>query len=110
MKNVEITQVLDIERHKKTTLTKYFETNKVNHEAWEISYADFPGSFTWNNMVKKWAKRCKGVAVRRFYFVSPTSGERYFLWTLLTIVKVPCLLKTFEPSTVVFIRHSKLLP
>jgi hypothetical protein len=85
--NVGIAQVLDIERHRKTTLTEYFETNKVDHEAWEISYADFPGSFTWNNATKKWAKRRRGVAVERLYIVSPTAGKRYFLQMFLTVVK-----------------------
>jgi hypothetical protein len=71
----------------KTTITKYFETNKVDHEAWEIIYVDFPGSFTWNNTTKKWAKRRGGVVVRRLYFVSHVVGERYFLQTLLIVVK-----------------------
>ncbi len=85
--NVGIAQVLDIERHKKTILTEYFETNKVDPEAWEISYADFPSSFTWKNTAKKWAKRRRGVDVGRLYFVSPAAGERYFLQTLLIVIK-----------------------
>ncbi len=68
--NVGIAQVLDIERHRKTTLTEYF-----------------PGSFTWNNATKKWAKRRRGVAVERLYIVSPTAGKRYFLQMFLTVVK-----------------------
>jgi hypothetical protein len=85
--NVGIAQVLDIERHRKTTIMEYFEINKVNPKVREISYADFPNSFTRNNRVKKWAKRHEGVAVRRLYFVNPAMGERYFLQTLLTVVK-----------------------
>ncbi len=85
--NVGIAQVLDIEKHMNMTLTKYLETNKVDPKAQEINYADFLSKFTWNNMAKKWAKRHRGVAIGCLYFVSPTTNERYFLWTLLTIVK-----------------------
>jgi hypothetical protein len=50
--NVGIAQNLDIESHKKTTIMEYFETNKVDFKARKISYANFLGISTWNNMAK----------------------------------------------------------
>ena len=38
---------------------------------------------------KGWATRKKGFAIGRMYFVSPSSGERFYLRTLLTVVKGP---------------------
>jgi hypothetical protein len=49
---------------------------------------DFPSVFTWTNGTKKWTIRQRGCCVGRLYFVNPSVGERYFLRTLLTKVKV----------------------
>ncbi len=37
--------------------------------------------------MKKWTIRQRGCCVRCLYFVSPSTGERYFFRTLLTKVK-----------------------
>lgn len=36
---------------------------------------------------KGWAVRKRGFAIGRMYFVSPSSGEQFYLRTLLTVVK-----------------------
>ena len=36
---------------------------------------------------KGWAVQKKGFTIGRMYFASPTSGERFYLQTLLTAVK-----------------------
>ena len=51
-----------------------------------MAYSDFPSHFTWKKE-KKWGERERGDAIGRMYFVSPLAGERYFLRTLLTVVK-----------------------
>jgi hypothetical protein len=48
---------------------------------------DFPSVFTWTNGIKKWTIWQKGCCVGCLYFISPFSGEHYFLRTLLTKVK-----------------------
>src|SRR3954466_5297662 len=45
--------------------------------------------FTWNKSEKKWSLRQRGFAIGRMYFASPAAGERFYLRTLLTVVKGP---------------------
>jgi hypothetical protein len=40
-----------------------------------------------NKSAKKWTPRQQGFAVGRMYFASPSSGERFYLRTLLTVAK-----------------------
>jgi hypothetical protein len=57
---------------------------------------DFPFVFTWTNGMKKWTIQQRGCCVGRLYFVSPSTGERYFLRTLLTKVKGVISFKAFR--------------
>jgi hypothetical protein len=72
----------------KTTLTEWFQANIDLESARNVSYQDFPSSFTWNKSTKVWSPRkARFGCVGRLYFVSPQAGERFFLRTLLTKVK-----------------------
>jgi hypothetical protein len=71
---------------KSTTLTEWFETNKICAEGRHLKYPDFCEKFVWNKSLKKWTKRKKDAAVSRMIFVSPSEGERYFLRMLLNHV------------------------
>ena len=75
----------------RTTLTAYFEANadtgEVGLEARKITYQEFPQHFTWNGTEKKWSIRQSDPAIGRMFFVPPTGGERFYLRTLLTVVK-----------------------
>ena len=54
-----------------------------------LTYQEFPRHMTWDTAKKKWSARKDGSALGRMYFVSPTEGERFYLRTLLTVVKGP---------------------
>lgn len=77
----------------RTTLTAFFTANcddgPLGNKARKLTYQEFPQRFVWKNGAneKHWALRKQGFALGRMYFVAPTSGERFYLRTLLTIVK-----------------------
>jgi len=68
-------------------LTEYFQANIDYPLARVVTYMDFPSVFTWTNGMKKWTIWQRGCCVGSLYFFSPSTGERYFLRTLLTKVK-----------------------
>jgi hypothetical protein len=68
-------------------LTAYFKANAELPEASKYLYQDFPTHFTYLKQAKKWNVRKKGHAIGRMYFASPSSGERYYVRMLLTVVR-----------------------
>jgi hypothetical protein len=55
-----------------------------------LTYQEFPQHFVYNEKEKKWTIRKKGFALGRMYFVPPNvNDERFYLRTLLTVVKGP---------------------
>jgi hypothetical protein len=77
--------------HERMTLTSYFEANAnptdFGAEARKYTYQEFPQHFTWKADGKKWSIRQRDPAIGRMFFVPPTAGERFYLRTLLTVVK-----------------------
>jgi hypothetical protein len=76
-----------------TTLTGFFKFNTEFPTGRHLLYQDFPSSFTWDPIRKRWAPRQRGAAIGRMYFCSPVQGERYYLRLLLTAVRGP---RSFE--------------
>ena len=72
-----------------TKLTGFFKANRDLGElgglARQLTYQEFPQKLVWKK--KGWAVRKKGFAIGRMYFVSPSAGERFYLRTLLTVVR-----------------------
>jgi hypothetical protein len=72
----------------KTKLMAYFECNQVDEEARSLLYQDMPHRYTWQPKEHLWKKRAANrYAFGRMHFVGPSGGERYYLRTLLTVVK-----------------------
>ena len=67
----------------KTTLTEWMEINKINTDAKELTYAQFPKKWVWNNKDKIWTPRKYGHTIGRTYYIHPNSGELYYLRLLL---------------------------
>ena len=80
-------EIVDRESSKTTTLTAWFDANKNHEQARQTTYNDFPQTWVYNDSKRKWTPRQKGFAIGRMYFASPSSGERFYLRTLLTVVK-----------------------
>ena len=72
-----------------TKLSGFFKANgdtgELGEVARQLTYQEFPQKLVWKG--KGWAVRKKGFAIGRMYFASPSSGERFYLRTLLTVAK-----------------------
>ncbi|KAL4579451.1 hypothetical protein LXL04_015599 [Taraxacum kok-saghyz] len=73
--------------------TGWMEANRRFPEGRQLRYVDFPTMFTWHAKEKEWLPRKNGMSIGRLYFVSPSSGEKYYFRMLLNVVRGPL---TFE--------------
>ncbi|RXW11836.1 hypothetical protein EST38_g14019 [Candolleomyces aberdarensis] len=84
-------RVLARAAQEQTTLTAWFTANRdagaIGTLARQHTYQEFPQHFVWKDALKRWDIRRQGFAIGRMYFVGPTAGERFYLRTLLSVVK-----------------------
>ena len=86
-------------QQERTMLMAFFDLNKKDSYAHNYTYQELSLEFVWDHDNKQWKQRQRGKTLGRIYFVSPTAGERFYLWTLLTTVKAPTSwenLRTFD--------------
>lgn len=83
-----IEDVVDRAAVKDTTLTAFFKANAKYEEGQQMLYHEYPQKFTLVQKTKEWKLRQKGFAIGHLYYVSPVAGERFYLRTLLNVVKV----------------------
>ena len=92
-----IETIMERGAQEKTTLTAFFAANAqegaLGREAGKYTYQEFPQHFVYKDDKHAWTMRQRGFALGRMYFVPPTAGERFYLRTLLTVVKGP---RSFE--------------
>ena len=81
-----VDEVLERGATKETPLTAWFKINQSNPQARNTTYQNFPRTWVYNNKNKSWKERQRGDAIGRMYFASPSSGERFYLRLLLTVV------------------------
>lgn len=65
----------------------WFEANKIYPEARELTYPEFPTKFVWDSGSQQWTRRKSMYSIGRVYYVSPGSGESYYLRCLINIVR-----------------------
>lgn len=76
----------------KSVLTAFFKANSdpvLGQTARLYLYQEFPQHFVFIETKKQWKLRQSGFALGRMSYVAPTAGERFYLRTLLTVVKGP---------------------
>ena len=83
----DICAVLERSAGKDTKLTAYFKANREYPQAKDVLYQDFPSKFVWKDKKRRWEPRKKEFAIGRMFYTHPSSGERFYLWLLLTSVK-----------------------
>ncbi|CAH9063416.1 unnamed protein product [Cuscuta europaea] len=83
----EIEQVVQQSKVQKTTLTAWFETNRVDPDGRTLSYAKFPMKYTWKESAKVWVKRQQRSCIGRIHNIPPGSGECWYLRILLNKAK-----------------------
>jgi hypothetical protein len=69
----------------KTTLMGYFERNRTDENACLLFYVEFPEYYTWKE--NKWKFLGVGFRIGDLCFGSPSSGECFYLLTLLTAIR-----------------------
>lgn len=73
-----------------TTLTAWFELNKIDETAKNIKYVNIPCNYVFNTKTKSWLKRQRKQrfpTIGRLNIVSPKDSERFHLKLLLNHVK-----------------------
>ena len=66
----------------------WFESNQTDEFARTLLYIDFPEYYTWQKNEKRWQRRRDPdrYSIGRMHFAPPTTGERFYLRLLLTVV------------------------
>ncbi|XP_056843369.1 uncharacterized protein LOC130500247 [Raphanus sativus] len=85
----DLSRVISRENIEKTMLTAFFEACDTYEEAREMTYVEFPSRFVYHSNERLWAPRQQGEAIGRVVYVSPVSGDRYYLRILLNVVRGP---------------------
>jgi hypothetical protein len=71
--------VVDRDLIGRTKFYSWMKCNEIYPVAKKLTYAEFPGHFTWHPKKKTWKPRKRGSAIGRLYAASPSSGEHFFL-------------------------------
>lgn len=105
-------EVVEYAADAETALTAFFKANTLQNDigdiARSITYQDFPQYFVLksddtNPQSKYWSLRQrKGFALGRMAYVGPNAGEKFYLRTLLMVVKGP---KSFDDLKYVNSEH-----
>ncbi|KAM3379277.1 hypothetical protein P3S68_011691 [Capsicum galapagoense] len=75
---------------RESQFSSWFEAKKKCPEARDFTYAKFPLKFWWDRSSKKWERRKNSAfSIGRIFFVTPGSGEIYYLRLLLNVIKGP---------------------
>ncbi|XP_071699726.1 uncharacterized protein [Rutidosis leptorrhynchoides] len=85
-----IENVLDRPTVNNSMFLEWMQCNKVNEEARQLTYVDFPTKFVWNKDKRVWTSRKRKTgSIGRIHHVSPQSGELFYLRILLNKVRGP---------------------
>ena len=84
--------VMDWASREETKLSTFFKANrdtgKLGDTAHQLTYQEFLQKLVWDRNKKRWAVwKQDRFSIGRMHSASPTSGERFYLQTLLMIVK-----------------------
>jgi hypothetical protein len=94
-----------------TTLTAFFRYDASHPEEEPYLYQNFHISHTHAQSTRHWKLRQRGMAIGRMYHCTPQSGQRWYLWRLLTKNPGPksftdlrtvdgCILPTFQAACI----------
>ena len=87
-RDVTLQDILDRYEDRDTTLTGWFKAN-ARYQDGVINntlYQDFPSKMRWHKDSRVWTVRTQYFQIGRMYYAHPSSGERFYLRLLLTVV------------------------
>lgn len=70
-----------------TMFMAWMDANSKYEEAKDITYAEFPSKFVFDQSSHSWHPRKRGLSIGRLQYIPPGIGELYYLRVLLTIQK-----------------------
>ncbi|XP_022014702.1 uncharacterized protein LOC110914199 [Helianthus annuus] len=76
-----------------TMFTQWFALNNRHEAARELTYAEIPTRYVWQEDNKVWKTRLERTAIGRIVYCNPAAGPKYYLRMLLGIVRGP---RSFE--------------
>jgi hypothetical protein len=79
--------ILQRAERSRTKLMAYFETNQTDPHACSLLYVEFPEHFVWKASSRTWSPCQCDFSIGHLHFAPPSSGERLYLRTLLTVVR-----------------------
>ncbi|KAJ4806202.1 hypothetical protein LUZ62_018768 [Rhynchospora pubera] len=86
----ELDEIAENDSFEFTKLMAWFQLNKKDDLAKQLTYIEIPTKFTWKQSEKIWARRKQNrKRLARMLFVHPSAGELYYLRMLLNIVRGP---------------------
>ncbi|GAA0152344.1 hypothetical protein LIER_10850 [Lithospermum erythrorhizon] len=88
---VNLEDVLQDERLKRTMLTEFFTTDSMDEEARGLNllYKELHKFYIWDDKLRTWTSRKRGISIGRLCTVNPIENERYYLRVLLNNVRSP---------------------
>ncbi|GKD49466.1 ATP-dependent DNA helicase PIF1-like protein [Tanacetum coccineum] len=72
-----------------TMFTDWFDLNERHPPARTLTYVEILEHYMWHEPSKMWKPRKQRKCIGRIVYSTPASGERYFLWMLLNVVRGP---------------------
>ena len=88
-RDANLQQALQRAQNKDTTLIGWFKANALYRDEVinNTLYQDFPNKMVWNKSSYKWTVRQRSFQIGRMYYAHASSGERFYLRLLLTVVR-----------------------
>src|SRR5216684_6834626 len=89
IRDADLRNALQHHENRETTLTGWFKANALHQDGTinNTLYQDFPNKMVWNKDRLVWTLRHRDFQIGRMYYAHPSSGERFYLRLLLTVVK-----------------------
>ncbi|XP_057432073.1 uncharacterized protein LOC130724815 [Lotus japonicus] len=81
----DISDVFDRSKEKMTMFMAWMEANAKYPTAKDLTYADFPSLFVFDEDKCEWRPRKKGFSIGRMNFVPPGTGELFYMRLLLNV-------------------------
>ena len=81
----DLSRVLRDDSSSRSMLTGFFCRNKIDENARNLLYKEFPEQFVWNQQDKIWTPRKKKIVIARIVAVNPNKDETYYLLELLNV-------------------------
>ncbi|XP_017239700.1 uncharacterized protein LOC108212487 [Daucus carota subsp. sativus] len=87
--NEPLERVVEREKERASKLEAFFILNKSDPTARKHTYDEIPQHFVWNDGLRRWTPRKRGMQIGRLSYTHHSSGEVWYLRMLLTKVRGP---------------------